>query len=227
MLCIEVKDTGIGMNEEAIKVIFEEFRQASEGLSRLHEGAGLGLTLTRKYVGLLQGEIKVESKPGEGSTFTVEIPVNVPDITYKVPETEMTQSAAVQNLKPVIQQQCVLLVDDDKIMFGIMNNYIKKIADFDFASSYDEAIKKIVSAKYDLIILDVNLKEEKNGIDLMKEIRQLDDYINVPIIACTAYAMTGDKEKLLEEGFTDYLSKPFSPKKLVDKVAELLKSAGN
>lgn len=221
---LEVKDTGIGMTEEAVHVIFEEFRQASEGLSRLHEGAGLGLTITKKYVKLLHGNIKVESRPGMGSTFTVEIPINLPAIAGKHEANEVLQQNNLPEAVSRAELPPIILVDDDEIIHGITKSSLKSIAVTDFASSFASAIEKISAVKYRVVILDVNLKEEKNGIDLLKEIRKMDGYKDTPIIACTAYAMHGDKEKLLEEGFSDYLSKPFSPKILARKVAEFLNS---
>lgn len=74
---VEVEDTGIGISESAVEIIFEEFRQASEGLSRIHEGTGLGLTIAKKYIDLLGGRIAVKSKPGKGTIFSFDIPLSV------------------------------------------------------------------------------------------------------------------------------------------------------
>jgi CheY-like chemotaxis protein len=114
----------------------------------------------------------------------------------------------------------LLILDDDEISRYYVSYVYKKTASVDAVEDAESAIKKASEIVYDVILLDIGLRGKLNGIDVLKEIRKLPDYEKVPIIAFTAFAMAGDREKFLSEGFNDYISKPFTKEELfalVDK----------
>ncbi len=217
-LILSVTDTGIGISDSNKKLIFDAFRQGSEGYSREYEGTGLGLTITKKYVELLNGEISLISEPGKGSTFTVSLPIMeikedvVSDLTYKSPDD-----------KEDIFKEKVLFVDDDAASRSVLSLFLRKLCEIDVAENGEEAIKLLQKECYSLILLDISLGKGITGIDLLKIIRADDRTAKLPVIAITAHAMVGDRERFLNEGFNEYISKPFSKDQLLNKIRLLLK----
>ncbi len=211
---IKVIDTGIGIPEKYHEIIFEEFRQVSEGINRGYEGSGLGLTITRKSVELLGGKIFVESEVDKGSVFTLlftaETAESGTDDTDGEPETESPAPAAAKS------SERILVVDNDKITLVYVKQILGKYYDFDTSPNGDKAIELASKNSYSLILMDIGLGLSIDGIETSKKISGLPGFDKVPIIAMTAYAMKGDKELFLSQGFTDYLSKPFQPRDLLD-----------
>lgn len=205
---IEITDTGIGIPESHQSVIWEEFRQASEGLTRSFEGTGLGLTIVKKYTELLNGKISLKSKVGEGTTFTVEFPrVKTkldPDLEKVVErvQREIEQKIAVLNYQ-------ILYVEDDPAAIDVVSLMLRGIYSLDFARNADEALEKVKAKKYDAILMDINLRRGLDGIQLTQIIREMPEYKETPIIALTAYAMEREKQEFLSKGLSHYLSKPF------------------
>lgn len=213
-LQISVIDTGIGIAQENLPIIFEEFRQVSEGYNRSFEGAGLGLTLVKKMLYLLHGDIMVESNLGTGSTFTVLLPAV--DNTGELAEMEtesgygLLQNAGNEKILPKI-----LLVEDNEINMEVIKCYIESFCFVDSASNGIEAIKLAEANKYDIILMDINLGSDMDGVTATKEIRKISGYETTPVVAITGYALSSDKEKLIAEGLTHYLPKPFEKEELV------------
>ncbi|MCX6153833.1 MAG: PAS domain S-box protein [Candidatus Kapabacteria bacterium] len=219
---IEIKDTGIGIAEEDLEMIFEEFRQVSEGIGRNFEGNGLGLSLVKKYVELLKGTVSVESKLGEGSSFIVRLPLSVyPNRIAEaivIDEKKDTEKVIIEEKR---RKFAVLLVEDDFISVQLMKRYLNDLFDVDVATTGLGAIEMAKTKEYASILMDVNLGKGMNGIEASHEIRKIPGYEDVPIIACTAYAMKGDEEEFLNEGFNNYISKPFEKKELVNLLDEV------
>jgi signal transduction histidine kinase/ActR/RegA family two-component response regulator len=212
---IKVKDTGIGIPEESLPKIFEEFRQVSEGLDRKFDGTGLGLTLTKKFVELLGGSITVESKLNEGSSFIIRFPLeeqNVDD-SSKSNETELNNESAI--IDQFNKSLNILLVENDEASIEVTKLFLKDKFNLDIVLDGENALKLINERKYDLILMDINLGKSMSGIEVTQKIKMLSDYKNVPIIAMTAYAMVGDKEEFFKAGCTHYLSKPFKKDQLI------------
>jgi len=217
---IIVSDTGIGIKKENLKNIFEEFSQESNGLSRKFSGTGLGLTITKKFVELMSGSIKVESKFGEGSTFTIMFPL------LKIGEIQQSgddkfldkESKTKQNLLPP-----VLMVDDDSTSRDIIRLFLKNNCKLDFAQSGEEALTMIEKKSYKLILMDINLGKGLSGIQTTQHLRKNSHYKNTPVVAITAFAMAGEKEEILNSGCTHYLAKPFLKKELVNLIESILK----
>ncbi|MDD5361930.1 MAG: PAS domain S-box protein [Ignavibacteria bacterium] len=203
---ISVKDTGIGIPEDKLGIIFEEFRQVSEGISRKFEGTGLGLSITKKFVEKMNGIITVESVKGKGSVFTVKIPV-LNSIASKIIKPEKV--VLTGETESTTKKLSVLVVDDDESTTLLCDMYLKNNFIVETSSTADEAMELISKKKYDLILMDINLGKGKNGIELTADIKKLKGYEKIPIIALTAYAMKGDREEFIKAGCADYISKPF------------------
>lgn len=206
---IKITDTGIGIPEEAQKYIFDEFRQGSEGFGRAFEGSGLGLTVAKKYVDILGGEIKMESKIGAGSTFTVKLPADVQEEQGKQPDSKNNPG---ESTLPNI-----LLVDDDLTTYGVVKYMTSKLCIISHAKNGTEAIDMIRQKKYAVVLLDINLGMGLSGFDVLKEIKVTPGYDAIPVVALTAYAMAGDRQRFLDAGCQYYLSKPFRKNDLLEQ----------
>ena len=209
-IVIKVIDTGIGIPKDKLDIIWEEFRQVSEGKGRNFDGTGLGLTIVKKYVEVLEGAINIESELGKGSTFTVKIPLSKEiEINPIAEKNEITNQIVIQENKAVNKFKILLVEDDSLNSFAIERMLIKnyEIKTVDNAA---DAIKACLTAKYDAILMDINLKSGKSGVEATKEIRTNKNYKNTPIIAMTAYALSEDKKEFIESGCSHYISKPFT-----------------
>ncbi|MCI0473744.1 MAG: ATP-binding protein [Ignavibacteria bacterium] len=213
-IIIKVTDSGIGIPENKYEMIFEEFRQESEGLNRNFEGTGLGLTLTRKYAELMHGTIKVESVVGMGSVFTVSIPIK-PHIKAKnnIGGNGENKDAKIKTASSL--KKNILLVENDKVSTMLIKTYLSKNYNIDSVSKGSEALDIAAQKRYDIILMDINLGEGLTGIETTHLIRKLDNYREVPIVAVTAFALESDKEEFLRYGCTHYISKPFEQKELM------------
>jgi PAS domain S-box-containing protein len=222
-IVIAVKDTGIGISEKSLSLIFESFRQVSEGLNRKFEGVGLGLTITKKFVELMGGKIDVQSKVGFGSTFIIKFPLIVSNkiennmISAKENGTVINKAEVKKTNKPE-----VLYVEDDLASQTVVSLFLNNLCNVSITSTGESAIQMATDKHYDLILMDVNLEGRMDGLETARKITSVPGYKDVPIIAITAYAMVGDKEKFLTGGCTHYISKPFERSQLVSMIKEIL-----
>lgn len=208
---IKVIDTGIGIAKEHFELIFEPFRQVSEGLSREYEGNGLGLTICKRYVDLLGGKIEVSSELGKGTTFTLTFPDVISSITYNDSEIKIKKN------NPLI-----LLVEDEISSREFANFILSGKYSLHTAINADNAIKKIYEYKYDAILMDISLGMGKNGVDVANIIRSVSGYENVPIAAVTANAMIDQIEHYMKSGFTHYIAKPYTKEALLSLIEQML-----
>ncbi|MGE5845535.1 MAG: PAS domain S-box protein [Ignavibacteria bacterium] len=219
---IKVTDTGIGIPKHYHKVIFDEFRQVREGFNKLFEGRALGLSITKRIVEIFNGEIFVESEVGKGSQFTIKLPANpfriIPQKESPHGNHDLPENGNGSNN----HKKQILFVDDDDTSKRIVKVFLRNLFTVETASDRISGLKKIRSGEYSLILLDINLGSGGTGYEILKEIRNLNNYDNVPVIAVTAYAMAAEKAAILAEGFDDYISKPFSKKELNDLVKKYL-----
>ena len=220
---IVVKDTGIGIAQKDIELIFEEFRQASEGFGRSYEGTGLGLTLVKKYSQLMGGEISIESELGKGSAFTVRFPLAEPSAD-KNEDKVFTNETGKNIIKSIDSLPRILYVENDEMSRRVVQRMLRDVCKMEFANDGEEALESITKIKYDSILMDINLGGGISGVEATKEIRKLSNYKTTPIIAVTAYAMIGDQEEFLNAGCTDYISKPFKTQELKDIVEKVLQN---
>jgi len=214
---IKVIDTGIGISPENQKIIFNEFKQVSEGYSRAYEGLGLGLSLANKMVNLMEGTIFVESKLNQGSVFTITLPLK--DVENGIVLEEKNAMNIVLDVNTVPR---VLLVEDNNINIEVAAHYLQD--SFKLSSSLDgaTAIKMAKEQKYDVLMLDINLGGGFNGIETLKEIRKIEGYEYVPAIAITGYASTRNKKDFTECGFDEILVKPYNRSELIDRINTVL-----
>ena len=218
-VAIKIIDTGIGISKKNHSVIFEEFRQVSEGFDRNFEGSGLGLSITKKLVEKLDGTLSVESELGKGSTFTVLLP-----LAEKLPTAATNRVDSEKEIKPPASSHLpsVLVVDDDKNIDIIVKAYLHPKFNVTFVENAYDAIELIKQKKFDVVLMDINLKEGIDGKKATQSIRKIKGYENTPIVACTAYAMAGDKEEFLSGGCSHYISKPFSKEDINFLLNEIL-----
>lgn len=219
---ISVKDSGIGIPQESLGLIFQEFRQVSEGFNRHFEGTGLGLTITKNFVEMMNGQIHVNSTVGSGSTFTILFPL-LQDYTQlemkKVSDT-YSENISDTDFKPGFTPK-LLVVDNDESSRDIIKLYLKDMCETDFAESGEKAFRIINEKRFDIILMDINLGKGMSGVETTKEIRKIESYKNIPIVAITGFAMRGDREEFIQAGCTHYLSKPFSRAKLFKILREI------
>lgn len=218
-----VKDTGIGIEKDYFDFIYDAFRQVSEGIGRRYEGAGLGLTLVKKMVTLLEGTIQLESTPGMGSVFTVCLPG---EIIRPFKEELAGKDNALARLQGTRRRPKVLLVEDNAVNQDVAIIFLRDICDIDYTEDGKSAIEMATATQYDVILMDINLGPGINGIEAAKRIKEISGYEKTPLIAITGYAMTGDKERLLAQGLTHYLAKPFDRNQII-KIFEEAIELGN
>jgi PAS domain S-box-containing protein len=223
---ISVKDTGIGIPKESLELIFEEFRQVSEGIGRGFQGTGLGLTICKKYIELLGGQISVKSSPGQGSIFTFQVPLISENSSKTDAATEVIQNNHIEERIDKIKsteaiKKKILIVEDDVTSRDVINLFLRNIYDVEFAINGETSLKRVQDNKYDLILMDINLGTGISGLEAANQIRSIEHYKNVPIIAATAFAMLGDREKFLANGFDHYISKPYLKQQLLKLIADI------
>jgi len=226
MAVITVIDSGIGIPQESQQIIFEEFRQVSEGLERIFEGSGLGLSITKRFVELMDGEISVESEAGKGSVFTINFPLskkngkNRDSKTGQKEEKQVMQDNLEKNYKEQLPE--VLLVEDDASNAGVIKYFLENVCNLDIANTGEKALEMTSTKQYTAILMDIDLGRGMSGIDATKMIRKVKGYENLPIVAVTALAMKGQKELFLSEGCSHYISKPFESKTFVKLIKEIV-----
>jgi len=223
---IEVRDTGIGMDEETQKKIFEAFSQADTSMTRKYGGTGLGLSITRSLVALMEGTIEVESAPGKGSLFRIGLPVRIPPRLSVRPENP--QSSFLEGgfgLAPPPDGRNawrVLLAEDNPVNSNLIKNYLgRSPVDLILVKDGDEVLESFRTDVVDLILMDCQMPR-MSGYEATRRIRIEEKKTggHVPIIALTASAMVGDREKCLEAGMDDYLAKPLKKSSLIETIAK-------
>jgi len=207
LLRFDVKDTGIGIPSKNLHKLFKSFSQTDASSTRKYGGTGLGLAISKNLVGLMKGEIHVESKHGDGSTFwfTIELEESSGQISAP-PKMNKNQSTDSKSLN-------ILIVDDNAINRKVAEMTISKLGhQTQLAVNGYEAYHQFLNNKFDIILMDVHMPE-MDGLETTALIRKYekDEQITapIPIVAMTAAAMKGDKERFLESGMNDYISKPF------------------
>jgi signal transduction histidine kinase len=201
-LNIMVKDYGIGINEETQKKIFDPFTQADGSTARLYGGTGLGLTISLELARMLGGELTLKSEEGKGSIFKLSVPMPIGEEESHEEDEEMTLSGHV------------LIVEDYEANRMFLSIILENFGlTYDMANDGLEAVEKFKTGKYDLILMDENMPN-MGGMDAAQQIAKLEEeggLVHTPVVSLTANALKGDRERFLEAGFDDYLSKPIDP----------------
>ena len=214
-LQVAVKDSGIGIPKDKQNSIFDAFKQAENSTTRKFGGTGLGLSISAKLVSMLGGELKVKSVVGRGSIFYFDIYAETG--TYQHAHTRSSTSTQLKDKK-------ILLVEDNKANQMFMSIVLKKLQiSFDIANDGFEAITAFNKNRYDLILMDENMPN-LNGIEATKRILQIEREQlkpHTPIVALTANALKGDRERFLAAGMDDYLTKPVDQTTLAETIEKL------
>jgi signal transduction histidine kinase/CheY-like chemotaxis protein len=215
-LLIAVQDSGIGIPPEVQEMVFESFTQADRTTHRQYGGTGLGLTICKQLTTLMGGSIHLESHPGQGSRFWIELPLCLAD------ESAPTSLAASNHLSGIPQDWPlhslhVLLADDDPINRKVAQKLLERLgATVEVVVNGREAVDRVLLSHYDVILMDCQMPV-MDGYEATREIRarEKDSEVRRPIVALTANAMQGDRQTCLESGMDDYLTKPINPRELV------------
>lgn len=213
ILRIDIQDSGIGIPSNAIPIIFEKFRQADSSVSRRYGGTGLGLPISKSLADIMGGTIKVESDPGKGSMFSVLLPFTSANVESSVDMGEVVHMQRLnERLKKVMgDKKKILLVEDYEGNIVVLSYILGGLdCTFDIARTGLEAVQLWKEKHYDLILMDIQMPE-MDGLTATRTIRKMEDEQNAnrtPIIGLTAHALVADKQKCIDSGMDDYLSKP-------------------
>jgi signal transduction histidine kinase/CheY-like chemotaxis protein len=210
----EVTDTGEGISSEGQSRLFKKFVQVDGSISRKHGGTGLGLAISKELAELMGGTVGVDSAPGEGSTFWFSIVCEIGHLTENTRQSPLGLDEEMQQ-PPAMQQLRILVAEDNPVNQEIVVAVLQSDGhSVDVVENGLEAITALKDLEYDLVLMDVHMPE-MDGIAATSVIRDLDsDVSNIPIIALTADAMVGDREKYIAAGMDGYVSKPFEPHQL-------------
>ncbi|WP_051677174.1 PAS domain S-box protein [Maridesulfovibrio frigidus] len=218
-ILFSVVDTGMGISEEVAEILFEPFTQGSEDFRRGQHGAGLGLSICKRLIGMMDGGISVESELGKGASFYLSIP-------FIVAESQASRSSALAEIENFdCSSVRVLLAEDDRVsslagarLLENLGCIVKPVTN---GAAVIDALK---DDSFDIVFMDVQMPI-MDGIEATQAIRcgeAGDETKNIPIIAMTAYAMSGDREKFIDSGMNDYIAKPVSIHSLKDGLKRVL-----
>ena len=219
-----VEDTGIGVSQADLLRLFKPFTQVDSSLARQHEGTGLGLALVQKLAELHGGGVSVQSEVGRGSTFTVCIPGRSMIGSEERIKHQLTPEHSIVTRQGVATGGKILLAEDMESNIVILGDYLEHQGyELIYARNGEEALEKAKETLPDLILMDIQMPV-MDGLAATRRLRTDPRFATVPIIALTALAMIGDRERCLEAGATEYVSKPTNLKKLKEMIASLLKA---
>jgi CheY-like chemotaxis protein len=216
------------MAVDEIKRLFRPFIQLDSSLSRHHEGTGLGLVLVQRLTEAHGGSIEVESEPGKGSRFTINLPIGIrKPIKTLGNDVSMGSARSVQFIEcseseiPVKAKKHVLLAENNEPNINVMREYLEDHGCIvTIARNGKEALARAMETKPDVVLMDIQMPE-MDGLEATRQFRQMSAYNDVPIIALTALAMPGDRERCLNAGANEYLTKPVGLSKLIKIIHRL------
>ena len=218
-LCFSVKDTGIGIPPNKIDSIFDRFQQADEDITRKYGGTGLGLSIVKQLVELQNGTIKVNSAQGIGTEFVFTIPYI---ISAELAENSSLKIVAADEIKLDQNNIKILVAEDNAMNQNLMKHLLAGWnLDFDVVNNGREAIEAIERKNYQLVLMDIQMPQMDGYTATMKIRNELKS--NIPIIAMTAHAMAGEREKCLSYGMNEYLAKPIRENDLFKIINNLLR----
>ena len=224
LLIISVKDTGRGIKAEDINKLFTKFERLDIEKSSTAEGTGLGLAITKKLVEMMGGKINVQSSYGKGSLFIVQIPQKIDLETKPLTDTQIINSAEIMQRinNSDYSNRRILIVDDNKLNIKVAKRALESFNfQIDECENGQECLNKIVlGQEYDVILMDI-MMPIMSGERALRELKKNPNF-NTPVIALTADAISGSEKKYLEEGFADYIAKPFSKDQIKVKLDRIL-----
>ncbi len=214
---IEVKDTGTGMTADQTARMFERFEQADPSNTRRHGGVGLGLAICRNLVEEMTGSISVTSEPGKGTRFIVEIPLGAAN-------THAEESEAARAEGDFCQDCRILAAEDNRVNQEILKRLARMLElDITIVSDGAQAVAKVETGGYDIILMDIQMPV-MDGIEATRKLRT--QGYTLPIIAVSAHAMAGDRERFMEAGFNGYVAKPYEVVQLLTEIERLTEGSG-
>lgn len=216
-ILVKVKDSGIGMKDEYLKHLFEPYQQEEMGYGRAYEGVGLGLSLVKQFMDLNNGQISVESKKEFGTTFTLTFTKKLKAQAKK--EIKKKDHFKIEG-QTSSEKPLVLVVEDDLINQVTITNFLASKYKTIVISSSDEALKVLENNDVHFILMDISIRGSKNGLELTKELKEIESFRHIPIIAITAHAFDKDRQNSLAAGCNEYLSKPFTKEELLSTLAK-------
>lgn len=222
LLIISVRDSGRGIKAEDINKLFTKFERLEIEKSTTTEGTGLGLAITKRLVELMNGTINVESRYKEGTIFMVQLPQKIDSQAKPISRNDIENTRQLLIKKDIsFKDKRVLVVDDNKLNLKVAKRTLDSLnLPMDQCESGQECIDKInLGQNYDVILMDI-MMPEMSGITTLKEL-QKDESFTTPVIAVTADAVSGAEEKYLENGFCDYISKPFTKEQIEKKLIKI------
>ncbi|MFK5854521.1 MAG: ATP-binding protein, partial [Bacteroidota bacterium] len=220
-----IEDTGIGVHKDKYELIFDVFKQVEDSHTRTYGGTGIGLSIAKKLTELLGGNIWVESEVGKGSTFYFSIPYEEPETIIKLNELEVIDIVSTLGAYNIPKEKTILIVEDDKASFEFLKVVLEKSGfNIIWAKDGEEAINACKEkTQICLVLMDINMLV-MNGYEATRQIKKFKP--NLPIIAQTAYASSGDREKATKAGCDDYISKPIKKDILMEKIGKWIKVSG-
>jgi CheY-like chemotaxis protein len=206
-----VIDTGIGIAAERQTAVFQAFAQEDNSTTRKYGGTGLGLSISKRIVEMMGGELKLTSEKNAGTTFSFEVQL----------KKSAEGSVVVKEFKPNLEGSRILLVEDNKVNQFLANALLKSWnAQVDISEDGLDALDRMRNVNYDLVLMDLQMPI-MDGFEATEQIRnELNS--KVPIIGLSANALNGERERSLEKGMNEYVSKPFQPEVLYDKIHGLI-----
>lgn len=226
-LKISITDTGIGISADNIKKLFQPFVQIDGALNRKYQGTGLGLALVKRVVELHGGSVGLTSEVGVGSCFSIELPCVDATIGQIFRPEPITLAESFTAEIPTVTSPLILLAEDNEANISTISSYLAaKGYRLVLANNGQEAIDLVQSARPNLVLMDIQMPG-MDGIEAMQEIRRDPQFAELPMIALTALAMTGDREKCFAAGASDYISKPIKLKNLAQTIQQLLATSNS
>lgn len=214
-LGFDITDSGIGIEKEKLAEVFERFNQGEDSTTRNYGGTGLGLSIVKNLIQLQNGDIKVRSEQGKGSTFSFFIPYDISEQQLNTPLSIPANYYRDKSKKALR----ILVVDDNAINQSLMNHLLLQWnIDFNIVSNGMEAVEKLGNKVYDLILMDLQMPQ-MDGYAATQHIREVMK-LDIPIIAMTAHALAGEREKCLSRGMNEYISKPIKEQELFDLISQ-------
>ena len=222
-LAFTVRDTGVGIPQARLADIFEPFTQVDDTYVRTHQGAGLGLTIVKRLVDLMGGSIAIESTVDEGTAVTVLLPLSAAELP---PGQAPSRESPIPKILSRPARRLLIAEDDPANQFAMTAMLSKAGFEPTVAATGRELVLRLAAEDFDVVLMDINMPEE-DGLEATRRIRAGQagqGKASVPIIAMTAYAMAGDREKCLEAGMDGYVSKPVDLAVLLEEIEGVLEN---